>query len=203
VGPEGVEPSPGRLKVCCAAVTPRPREAVVERFQTKRATHFFRLKMSLRSIRVEIARGGVEPPLSPYRSDVLPLHHQAFFGSFVSLAIETPLTFRSGWSESNRLVRVPETRRRPVLSSRFISSSYGNRTHLSALKGQDPKTDRRTSRLLVESIEVGREALESSSPGFQPGAKPSQLPTPICRKNVLLIPNETNKKARSCCDFGP
>ena len=29
---------------------------------------------------------------------------------------------------------------------------------------------------------VGREAIESSSPGLQPGAKPSQLPTPIdCR----------------------
>src|SRR5665213_1095034 len=25
VGPEGFEPPPGRLKVCCAAVTPRPR----------------------------------------------------------------------------------------------------------------------------------------------------------------------------------
>ena len=25
VGPEGIEPSPARLKVCCAAVTPRPR----------------------------------------------------------------------------------------------------------------------------------------------------------------------------------
>ena len=25
MGPEGIEPSPARLKVCCAAVTPRPR----------------------------------------------------------------------------------------------------------------------------------------------------------------------------------
>lgn len=27
VGPEGFEPSPARLKVCCAAVTPRPRNS--------------------------------------------------------------------------------------------------------------------------------------------------------------------------------
>ena len=28
VGPEGIEPSPARLKVCCAAVTPRPRNSI-------------------------------------------------------------------------------------------------------------------------------------------------------------------------------
>jgi hypothetical protein len=44
-------------------------------------------------------------------------------------------------------------------------------------------TDRRTSHLLCFAthartpIAVGREALESSSPGFQPSAMPSQLPT--------------------------
>ena len=50
-------------------------------------------------------------------------------------------------------------------------------------------TARRTSRIRYFSVgayaershsfEVGREVLESSSPGFQPGAKPSQLPTRI------------------------
>ena len=38
----------------------------------------------------------------------------------------------------------------PALDYRFVlSSSYGNRTHLSALKGQCPLTDRRTSRVVV------------------------------------------------------
>ena len=62
------------------------------------------------------------------------------------------------------------------------SGSYGNRTHLSALKGQYPVTARRTSRTRASGARVGREALESSSPGLQPGAKPSQLPTRRCER---------------------
>jgi hypothetical protein len=40
---------------------------------------------------------------------------------------------------------------------------------------------------------VGREALESSSPGFQPSAKPSQLPTQISC-SVLRLPSGQQKK---------
>ncbi len=58
-----------------------------------------------------------------------------------------------------------------------LSSSYGSRTHLSVLKGRNPETDRRTSQISAQT--AGREALESSSPGFQPSAIPSQLPTRI------------------------
>ena len=60
----------------------------------------------------------------------------------------------SGWSESNRLSRVPKTRGRPVpfIPSLFLRSSssgpYGSRTHLPALKGRYPRTDRRTSRFV-------------------------------------------------------
>jgi hypothetical protein len=57
---------------------------------------------------------------------------------------------QSGWSESNRLSRVPKTRGRPVplipSCAEFIPSGpYGSRTHLPALKGRHPRTDRRTS----------------------------------------------------------
>ena len=58
-----------------------------------------------------------------------------------------------------------------------LSSSYGSRTHLSTLKGRNPGTDRPTSQISART--AGREALESSSPGFQPSATPSQLPTRI------------------------
>src|SRR5262245_34967160 len=80
----------------------------------------------------------------------------------------------------------------PALDYRFVtSSSYGNRTHLSALKGQCPRTDRRTSRVgcAPSARTVDREALESSSAAFQTAARPSQLPI-------------QTKKARCRCDTG-
>lgn len=89
-------------------------------------------------------------------------------------------TGQSGRSESNRLSRVPKTRGAPFpfIPLLFLSSSYGSRTHLSALKGPDPQTDRRTSHTSAHTLgAVGREALESSSAAFQATAKPSQLPT--------------------------
>ena len=75
----------------------------------------------------------------------------------------------------------------PALDYRLVSSSsYGNRTHLSALKGRNPKPiDERA----VSARTVGREALESSSAAFQTAARPSQLPT-------------QTKKARCRCDTG-
>ena len=64
----------------------------------------------------------------------------------------------SGWQESNLLARAPKARGPPMphIPSLFptraplrsaVSSSCGNRTRLSALKGQYPQTDRRTSHL--------------------------------------------------------
>ncbi len=65
----------------------------------------------------------------------------------------------------------------PALDYRVVvSSSYGNRTHLFALKGRNPKPiDERA----VSARKVGREALESSSAAFQTAARPSQLPTRV------------------------
>ena len=44
---------------------------------------------------------------------------------------------------------------------------------------------------------VGREALESSSPGLQPGAKPSQLPTQRKRPDVLATPGLLSRALQS------
>lgn len=105
-------------------------------------------------------------------------------------------------ADSNRRPPGPKpgamTRLRYVL---LLSGSCGNRTRLSGLKGQRPRTDRRTSQQghapsaqlehawARRAHAVGRAVLESASPGFQPGARPSQLPTPT-------------KKARCHCGTG-
>ena len=49
-------------------------------------------------------------------------------------------------------------------------------------------TDRRTSCLSATSHAVGRAVLESASPGFQPGAIPSQLPTQTKKPDVVVTP---------------
>ena len=78
--PEGFGPSPARLKICCAAITPRPRTLAVVSFDWT-ANHHLRVSPSSS---LPIARDGVEPPLPPYQSDVLPLHHRASRGTGVS-----------------------------------------------------------------------------------------------------------------------
>ena len=141
----------------------------------------------------KVVRGGLEPT-----TDDLSDRHASF---------TPPDHVQSGRWDSNPRSRVPETRspgrcptsRLSVRTAGFepaipwpparcdsrlrhvliASSSYGNRTHLSALKGQYPKTDRRTSRVSAYLPRpVGRGAIESPSPGLQPSAKPSQLPAP-------------------------
>ena len=70
VGPEGFEPSPARLKVCCAAVTPRPQ------------VWSGRMRLSSRGLRhvlsllCSVVRGGVEPPPATYQIAMLPLQHR-------------------------------------------------------------------------------------------------------------------------------
>jgi hypothetical protein len=53
MGPEGVEPSPGRLKVCSAAVTPRPRMRDVDRFESSQTKHGDLLASAQKSLEVE------------------------------------------------------------------------------------------------------------------------------------------------------
>src|SRR5580692_3689595 len=78
MGPDGLEPSPGRLKVCCAAITPRPRLGTwIGLCRVCRCmTVAFRVIVFVALL---IAGSGVEPLLPPYQSDVLPLHHRALF----------------------------------------------------------------------------------------------------------------------------
>ena len=93
-----------------------------------------------------------------------------------------------GRPDSNRRSQAPRACGLARLSHALIvpaSSPCGNRTHLSALKGRSPRTDRRTGQL-----RVGRGALESPSAGLQPAATPSQLPA-------------LQEKARLSRDTGP
>ena len=70
---------------------------------------------------------------------------------------------------------------------RTMQQPVGDSNPCLRLEKPASSTARRTSRIKFPSVgahaerscsfQVGREVLESSSPGFQPGAKPSQLPT--------------------------
>jgi hypothetical protein len=65
VRPEGFEPPPCRLKVCCAAVTPRPHEwsgvCVSVAVAASQVSH----------VGFRVAREGVEPSFPPYQDGVL------------------------------------------------------------------------------------------------------------------------------------
>jgi hypothetical protein len=99
----------------------------------------------------------------------------------------------------------------PALDYRLasaLSSPYGNRTHLSALKGQYPSPI--DERAVVSCVcahaerKVGREALESSIPDLQSGALPSKLPAQILLPGrPLRSAGKPKKKARRLSDTGP
>ena len=114
-------------------------------------------------------------------------------------------------SDLNRRSPVPRTgaitRLRYVLMSAARRPTCGrcpNRTHLSALLrlllGRVSCSDRRTGHVVSLRARtfhaVDWEALESSSPGLQPGARPSQLPV------RLVVLDESTKKARCRDDTG-
>src|SRR5262245_5774556 len=84
----------------------------------------------------------------------------------------------------------------PALDYRVVvSSSYGNRTHLSALKGQCPRTDRRTSRVAARHRRA-QWAGRRSNPRlrlFRP------LLDRLSYRPELISPT---KKARCRCDTG-
>lgn len=142
------------------------------------------------SLVYQIVRGGVEPPPTTYQIAVLPLHHRTD-GKF---GVEPIFSCSQG---TRGAVPLP-----PVVLA--LSSSYGSRTHLSALKGPDPQTDRRTSHTSARTLtSVGREALESSSPGFQPSATPSQLPTQLSILLSATTATRRNKKGPMSRDTRP
>ena len=72
-----------------------------------------------------------------------------------------------------------------------VSSPYGNRTHLAALKGRYPAPiDERAMLCALAERKVGREVLEPSSAVLQTAAIPSQLPAQVvvrARKNPVSL----------------
>ncbi len=176
MGPDGFEPSPGRLKVCCAAVTPRPRQGTwIGLCRVCRCmTVTFRIILMVLPNRWEWSRTTASA-ISERRASVTP-------PSVLHVASHS-VASRDGRNRTDFLVfprhagdRCPASRKVVACSCRK-SGPYGSRTHLPALKERYPPTDRRTSRGSAPRAPAGREALESSSPDFQPGARPSQLPT--------------------------
>jgi hypothetical protein len=190
VGPKGVEPLPFRLKGGSATVTPRPQMsgeayAFKSRASCQRRFSFLKILCSVVVLRIELSATWIS----------------ARFGQ---PALDYRVVSRDGRNRTDTIVfpkhvglPLPNI---PLSFVPHVSSSYGSRTHLSALKGQYPQADRRTSRVQraatnLRSVPgaVGREALESSSPGFQPSARPSQLPTQTscC---VVPLPSGQQKK---------
>ena len=95
------------------------------------------------------------------------------------------------------------TRLRYVLITvvHVVSSPYGNRTHLAALKGRYPvPIDERAMLCALVERGVGREVLEPSSAVLQTAAIPSQLPAQVvvrARKNPVSLALVTPGSKRS------
>ena len=112
-------------------------------------------------------------------------------------------SFKSGWSDSNRRFLAPKASGVPLPDTpRCVIDPCGIRTRPHQLErlATSPEVERAvcvwTYLLFVPAnrivLEVGCKALESLSPGLQPGAKPSQLPAHLCVSRV-----HRNEKARS------
>ena len=120
MGPKGVEPLPSRLKGGSAAVTPRPQ---------------------VWSGRMRLSRSaGVMWPLLWFKLSGVESNHRR--RRIRSLCFRYN-TGQPGRRESNPRSRAPKAREAPFLFLPMFwfcfSSSCGNRTHLSALKGQYPE----------------------------------------------------------------
>ena len=161
MGPKGLEPLPAGLKVRCAAVTPRPRNAgrayafpVVLCFMV-RAPRF-----SVVALRVELSATRLSAefgqPALDYRTANVVVDQSGWQDSNLRLVLPkhagSPLPYipfvpvRTGGFEPP--ISWSPTRRDTQASLRSaLSSPYGSRTRLSALKGRCPRTDRRTGHL--------------------------------------------------------
>ncbi len=94
VGPKGLEPSPTGLKVRCAAVTPRPRNAgrayaFPSGLRHRHAPHFPVVALRVELSATRLSAGFGQPALD-YR-------------------VPTSLSVRSGWQDSNLRSCVPTT----------------------------------------------------------------------------------------------
>ena len=200
VGPKGLEPLLAGLKGRCAAVTPRPQNAGrVYRVSIVRASSLcslypvVALRVELSATRLSAEFG--QPALdyrrflkSGWQESNLRLRAPKARGFAATLHPAAICSVRTAGFEPavSRSPTWRDTRLRYVL---FFSDPYRSRTGLPALKGRRPRTDRLAGpcrRIFSTQLKhgfcahfhaVGRAVLESASPGFQPSATPSQLPT--------------------------
>ena len=159
MGPKGLEPLLAGLKVRCAAVTPRPPIAGrAYPFQSCSSCH--RIAPVLNSGSPEsrtqryavISRAWATGPRLPSvgMAGVEPACSCAQ-GTRASRYPSSRFPVRTAGFEP--AISWPPARRDTQASPRSApSSSCGNRTRLSALKGRYPRADRRTSRLGARSV---------------------------------------------------
>jgi hypothetical protein len=152
VGPKGVEPLPFRLKGGSATVTPRPQMsgeayAFQSRACCQRRVSVLEVVCSVVVLRIELSATRIS-------------------AGFGQPALDYQIVSRDGRNRTDTIVcpkhaglPLPNI---PLLFASVCSSSYGSRTHLSALKGQYPHADRRTSRVVFN---VSAHAERSGSGG--------------------------------------
>jgi hypothetical protein len=196
MGPEGFEPTPCELKARCAAVTPRPRTRVWLRFNRRSRcmlnsfrrsgwsrTIAFAVSERCASVTPPSAVGmvGLEPtvPWSHATWGAAPLHP-------VSQSERLDLNQRSPGPQPGAIPGFATLCRHRV-------ARVGFEPNLASLKDWQPhqKSNGPCARTLSVSgntvcFEAGWKALESFSPGLQPGAKPSQLPAHAMKKPSVI-----------------
>lgn len=123
--PEGFEPTLCELKARCAAVTPRPR--IRTWLRLRRCSRGMKNLPSKKSPETELNR----------RSRLI--RTRCF--RYTTRRSDRTSNFPSGWSESNRLSRVPKTRGRPVplnpLKKKQLTR-VGFEPNLASVKGWQP-----------------------------------------------------------------
>ena len=213
VGPKGLEPLLAGLKVRCAAVTPRPRNAGRAYAFPSCLLHASCSSFPVVALRVELSTTRLS----------------AVFGQpALDYHVPTSSSRQSGWQDSNLRLRAPTQRTagfaatlHPVVQSerpdlnrrspgprpgaiprlRYVlpsSSSCGSRTRLFGLKGPMSSTDRRTShRRRAPSTQMNHGFCAHLSRSGSGGARirvcgfsgqaatPSQLPTQQKKPDVV------------------
>ena len=213
MGPKGLEPSLAGLKVRCAAVTPRPRNADRAYAFPPGFVHIDASCSSVVALRIELSatrlsavswqpaldyrlsrapRSRTRPRRSRKQNHCLLLPKQACYHLHLC-----PISClcKSERLDSNQRSPGPGpsaiTRLRYVLFRLVCSSSCGSRTQPARL--ERPMTSPEVERaVLCAHCErgVGREVLEPSSAVLQTAAIPSQLPAQVvvrARKNPMSL----------------
>jgi hypothetical protein len=156
------------------------------------------------SLLCSVVRGGVEPPPATYQIAMLPLQHR----TVGKVGVEPTISCSQGTRGAVPLhpakffVTLSYVCLPPSAYGLLLHDPCGIRTRPAQLERlmTSPEVERAAVTPARTPTTVGREALESSSPGFQPSAIPSQLPT---QRHAVAAPRRRNKKARCPCDTGP